>query len=57
LRSFYLAGEEREGQIVLDTANQCLDLFGERYGPYPYPELIVARMGTMEEWSTPAWSV
>jgi len=45
LRSFYLAGEEREGQIVLDTANQCLDLFGERYGPYPYPELIVAQNG------------
>jgi aminopeptidase N len=40
-----LPGNEVEGQVVLEAALEALGLFTELYGPYPYPELIVAQNG------------
>jgi hypothetical protein len=35
------------GPVVLETAVNALTLFTELYGPYPYPELILAENGFM----------
>jgi hypothetical protein len=45
VRSYFLAGNEQEGQIALDMTAQALALFAGLYGPYPYPELIIAQNG------------
>jgi hypothetical protein len=42
---YVLAEHQANGQIVLDTAIQALTLFTELYGPYPYPELVIAENG------------
>jgi hypothetical protein len=41
------------GLVVLQTAVNALTLFSEQYGPYPYPELIIAENGflTSNEYS------
>jgi hypothetical protein len=37
---FYARGEFREGaEFALDTAARSIEIFGERYAPYPYTEL------------------
>jgi hypothetical protein len=33
------------GGVVMETAVRALQLFSERYGPYPYPELVIAENG------------
>ncbi len=45
IRSYYLRGSEWAGQAVLTTTVQAFGLFSERYGSFPYPELIVAQNG------------
>jgi hypothetical protein len=42
LRSFYLAGDEAAGQAALDIAAAALRIYEDAFGPYPYPEMIVA---------------
>jgi hypothetical protein len=40
--SFYLPGDEGGAQDALDTAAKAIELFGVRFGPYPYTEFDVA---------------
>jgi hypothetical protein len=42
---YVLAEHQSEGPLVLDTAVQSMQLFTELYGPYPYPELVIAENG------------
>ncbi|HEQ72413.1 MAG TPA: hypothetical protein ENN69_07980, partial [Spirochaetia bacterium] len=40
---YYVKGKERAARAVLTTAVQCLSLYASLYGPYPYPELVLAQ--------------
>jgi hypothetical protein len=42
LRSFYLSGDEAAGQAALNMAAAALRAYESAFGPYPYPEMIVA---------------
>lgn len=41
VRSYYLPGDAGSGQSVLDTTAHALEVFEQRFGPYPYTELDV----------------
>ncbi len=41
VRSFYLPEDAGSGQSVLDTSAHALEIFEQRFGPYPYTELDV----------------
>jgi aminopeptidase N len=45
VRSYYLPGYEMAGQAALDTATEAIHLFAGLFGPYPYPELVIAQNG------------
>jgi hypothetical protein len=42
LRSFYLAGDEAAGEAALNMAAAALRVYESAFGPYPYPQMIVA---------------
>ncbi|MFN2290676.1 MAG: M1 family metallopeptidase [Anaerolineae bacterium] len=42
LRSLYLSGDEAAGQAALNIAAAALRSYESAFGPYPYPEMIVA---------------
>jgi hypothetical protein len=42
LRSFYLSGDEAAGQAALNMAAAALRSYEGAFGPYPYPEMVVA---------------
>jgi hypothetical protein len=44
VNSYYLPGDEWGGKAVLATAARAIELFSQRFGPYPYPELDVAEV-------------
>ncbi|MCB9420402.1 MAG: M1 family metallopeptidase [Ardenticatenaceae bacterium] len=50
---FVTRGYREMGLVVLQTAVNALALFNQQYGPYPYPELIIAENGflTSNEYS------
>lgn len=41
VRSFYLPGDEAAGQAALNSAAAALRVYGDAFGAYPYPEMIV----------------
>ncbi len=41
VRSYYLPEDATSGQSVLDTTAHALEIFEQRFGPYPYTELDV----------------
>lgn len=41
VRSYYLPDDASSGQSVLDTTAHALEIFEQRFGPYPYTELDV----------------
>jgi hypothetical protein len=45
IRSYYLPEYQTAAQAVLDNAAQALTLFTQKYGPYPYQELVIAQNG------------
>lgn len=49
-----LAEHAASAPVVLDTALQAIDLFTERYGPYPYEELVIAENGFLTAMEYPA---
>lgn len=42
---YVLEAHKESGPIVVDTINRAMSLFVEQYGPYPYPEFIMAENG------------
>ncbi len=44
LSSYYLRGAETGGKAVLATAASAVELFDQRFGPYPYTELDVVEV-------------
>jgi hypothetical protein len=42
---YFLQGHDRAGQVMLDTAAQCVELYSGLFGPYPYRELVLAQNG------------
>jgi hypothetical protein len=42
LRSFYLTGDEAAGEAALNMAGAALRAYERAFGPYPYPEMIIA---------------
>jgi hypothetical protein len=49
--SYYLTGHEQVGRDVLTATLGSLQLFGQLYGPYPYPSFTIAEdafFGSME---------
>ena len=42
--SYYLPGAESAGKSALDTAARAIEIFGARFGAYPYPELDVVEV-------------
>jgi hypothetical protein len=51
---FFVKGNERQAEVILNTAVECLDLFGRLYGPYPGRELVMAQnaYGSAMEYSS-----
>jgi hypothetical protein len=45
IRIYVPAGHQRSGEVVLQTVQQAIDLFTEQFGPYPYPEFVMAENG------------
>jgi hypothetical protein len=41
VRSYYLRGDETAGRAALNGAAAALRLYGEVFGPYPFPEMTV----------------
>ncbi|MDO8124611.1 MAG: M1 family metallopeptidase [Candidatus Hermodarchaeota archaeon] len=39
--SYHIAGHELAGQRALEIATQCLEVFGNRFGPYPWESLQI----------------
>jgi hypothetical protein len=44
VNSYYLPGDEWGGKAALAAAARSIELFSQRFGPYPYPELDVAEV-------------
>jgi hypothetical protein len=44
VNSYYLPGDEWGGKAALAAAVRSIELFSQRFGPYPYPELDVAEV-------------
>jgi hypothetical protein len=42
--SYFLEGSEEGGRDTLDVAGRSLELFGQEFGPYPYPEFDVVQV-------------
>jgi hypothetical protein len=40
---FYVKGYERQAEVMLQTATECVELFGKLYGPYQGRELVLAQ--------------
>lgn len=45
LTVYVLSPHRESGPVVQTTARRALTLFSELYGPYPYPELVIAENG------------
>jgi hypothetical protein len=42
LRSYYLPGDEVAGKAVLDIAAAALSAYEDAFGPYPFPQMVMA---------------
>ncbi len=42
VRSYYLPGDEAAGQAALNAAAASLRIYSDAFGPYPFPEMVVA---------------
>lgn len=42
IKSFYLSGDKKYGEMALENAKQLMQFYSERFGPYPYPSFSIA---------------